>query len=233
MKLNVRKSGSVTHLNTFGQLFAASATESSLTEAGFLVFVCELCLCVITARGPPGQVTGHDSWPVNSGLWANVRPLHPRPPPLSFWVARVYELQEQVISWLLLVHCYRVGPRALEQGFFFLALCVHVHALTCVCMFLFLCCGACVHRLGLPVCGSAGEPKWGRDDPRPGPHVLVCRPITHTSACVAPVLLSQGPGRFPSSMQFLEHRVCHHLLSLIICLCLNSVTQLAKDAARE
>lgn len=110
-----------------------------------------------------------------------------------------------------------------------------MHASTCVCMLLFLCCGACacVRRLGLPVCGSAGEQKWGRDDPRPGPHVLVCRPITHTSACVAPVLLSQGPGRFPGSMQFLEHRVYHHLLSLIICLCLNSVTQPAKVAGRE
>lgn len=204
------------------------------------MFVCELCLCVITARGPPGQVTGHDSWPVKSGLWASVRPLHPQPPPLSLWVAHVYELQEQVFSWLLLVHCYRVGPRALSgdsffKFFFFLALCVHVHALTCVCMLLFLCCGACAcaRRLELPVCGSAGEQKWGRDDPRPGPHVLVCRPITHTSACVAPVLLSQGPGRFPGSMQFLEHRVYHHLLSFIICLCLNSVTQLAKDAGRE
>ena len=44
------------------------------------VYVCVcvcVCVCVIPTLGPAGQVTGHDSWPVESSLQASVGPLHP------------------------------------------------------------------------------------------------------------------------------------------------------------
>lgn len=121
--------------------------------------------------------------------WCTLPSPPPRPLLLSLWVARIYELQQQVITLvrtlLLQWDCYWVSPGEENNIFYFL---FFLSFMSCACTLTNVnLCGV----LDFLCADERGQWLWGWDDPRPWPHVPVPRFITHTSGCVASLLLSE------------------------------------------
>lgn len=163
-----------------------------------LLCLCESCVyaCVITARGQPGQVTGHDSWPVERSLEASWSPPHHHHHHLTVFLSGwpVFTSFRRRLSLCWERGCYRgtVTGSALEPrpGLLSFAL--------CLCMSLHVCASSqCVDSDFL--CAAVRGSRNGAEMTLDPDHMSLCigwSPTLPPAGLFAPL---SGPEISPSS----------------------------------